>query len=81
MGWNLDWLLGARDWCVIDDGGSPKDYAVYAIPKGRVTSGDTVTIEGLRRGEAIDMARTIRRGHALNRILAAPHRKEPHHDQ
>lgn len=50
-GWNLDWLLGPRTWCVVDDGGYyPAN--IYAIPEARIDSGDIVIVRGLRRKQA-----------------------------
>lgn len=62
---NLDWLLGPRDWCVIDDGMTGRADDIYAVPKSRVDSGDVVTFDNLRRGEASRIASTVRNARSL----------------
>ncbi len=48
---NLDWLLGPRDWCVVDDGGYYPTN-IYAIPENRIDSGDIVIVRGIRCKQA-----------------------------
>lgn len=59
MAWNLDWLLGKRDWCVVDDGCGYRSDRVYPIPESRIDSGDVVIVRGLRRKAARRKAREL----------------------
>jgi len=61
MTWNLDWLLGPRDWSIVDDGTTGfAAHDWYACPSSRVDSGDVVILSGLRRGEAFREAASLR---------------------
>lgn len=60
MGWNLDWLLGPREWLVVDDGGQSVD-PIYPIIAPRRLNSDRVLASGLRRREAFRMAERLSR--------------------
>lgn len=60
---NLDWLLGPRDWCVVDDCMTPGLHRdnIYAVSNSRRCSSDLVLAHGLRKRAARRMADKIRR--------------------
>ena len=60
---NLDWLLGPRDWCVVDDcvtSGLHHDN-IYAVINSRRCSSDLVLAHRLRKRAARRLADKIRR--------------------
>lgn len=66
MRWNLDWLLGPRDWCVVDDCMTPglRHDNIYAISASRRCSSDVLLAHGLRRSAARRLASRLREGPA-----------------
>ena len=63
MRFNFDWLLGPRDWCVVDANWAQnrRRKDIYAIPKSRVDRNDLVLALRLRKRAARRLAEDMRK--------------------
>lgn len=83
-GFNLDWLLGPRNWSVIDDGTTGfAAHDWYACPTSRVDRGDVVILDGLRQREAFREAANLRAAKGAFQCLEiargrSPKPRQPH---
>ena len=67
MRFNLNWLLGPREWAVIDDQETGRAEDIYPCLESWVTEADVILGSGLRRRTAVCLAETLQGDRARER--------------
>ena len=60
MGINFDWLMGPRDWCVVDDQLTGTHDDIEAVEEATLLPEDVVLYRGLRKSAARALAHDLR---------------------